>query len=83
MPRKRGVGDFVGESLASIRIPWLIPNGITPETYRAWKVRHGFADACNCAERKERLNRFGRWIGKPLRAAWAWRKQLPPPPPAE
>jgi hypothetical protein len=52
--RPLGLGDMVAK--------WLARIGITSASYRRWKVRCGLADACNCAERKEKLNRFGRWL---------------------
>lgn len=56
---------------------------ITPASYRRFKVRWGLADACNCGERKEKLNRFGRWVAKwRKRIAGRW-KALPPAPPGE
>jgi hypothetical protein len=48
---------------------WLAPRGITKAGYRRWKVRWGFADACNCPERQEGINAVGRWVAK-------WRKRL-------
>lgn len=57
---------------------FLSRRGITPAKYRRWKVRWGLADDCDCDGRKEKLNRFGRWAGKPLRRWW---KALPPPSP--
>lgn len=56
------------------KLVWLLAHvpffPITKESYRRWKVRNGFADACNCGERAEALNRFGRAVGKRLRATW-------------
>lgn len=58
-----GFGDWIARRLAKgIQIPFYGRASITPASYRRWKVRCGLADACNCAERKEKLNRFGRWL---------------------
>lgn len=49
-----GLGDLIAR--------WLAAVGVTKSRYRRLKVRWGLADACNCAERQEQLNRLGRWI---------------------
>lgn len=76
-----GFGDRFARYLA---LGYVIPFvKVTPESYRRWKVRWGFASACNCGERKEKLNRAGRWVVKPFRRFFAWLKALLPAPPAE
>jgi hypothetical protein len=54
------VSPGLGDHLAA----WLANHGIAPASYRRWKVRWGFTDACNCPERKEKLNRVGRWVSR-------------------
>lgn len=59
----RQLGDWLSRRLASgVRVPFYGRVSITTASYRRWKVRCGLSDACNCAERKEKLNRFGRWL---------------------
>lgn len=60
------IGDWLAKLLANI--PWV---RMTPKRWRQIKVAWGFADACNCSERKIALNKFGRWIVKPFRRAAA------------
>jgi hypothetical protein len=76
-----GLGDSFAYALAR---GWVVPFvKITPKSYRRFKVRWGFADACNCGERKEKLNRFGRWVAKRRNRIADWLKALLPAPPAE
>lgn len=51
---KRGLGDNVETMLAAL--------GITPERYVDVKQRFGLPPTCNCAGRKEWLNKVGRWL---------------------
>lgn len=60
-PPAHGWGDKLARALAR----W-----VTNEDYRRWKVRWGFANSCGCAERQEKLNAFGRYVGQRVRAAW-------------
>lgn len=48
-PASLGWGDRLGMALAKI--------GITDESVSAW-----VGAPCNCPERRERLNRLGRWV---------------------
>lgn len=45
--------------------------GITPDRYVAVKKEIGFPPSCNCAGRKEWLNKLDRWV----REQMPWRKQ--------
>lgn len=73
--RGAGLGNWVAARLASI--------GVTSASYRRWKVRCGLVDECKCDKRKEKLNRFGWMVAKPMRRAFAWLRswrQSPQPP---
>jgi hypothetical protein len=48
-----GLGDYTERLLKSI--------GVTPERYVAAKAFAGLAPTCNCAARKEWLNKVGEW----------------------
>ncbi len=48
-----GLGDYTEKLLAKI--------GVTPESYVAAKEFAGLAPTCNCAGRKEWLNRVSDW----------------------
>jgi hypothetical protein len=61
-PVEPGWGDRFGMWLAK---RWKI----TPRSYRKWKVRWGLSDACNCVERKQKLNRIGRTVSR-FRKKW-------------
>ncbi len=50
----------LGDKLAA----WLARNGITQASYRAAKVRWGFADACGCDWRIANLNGLGRCVAR-------------------
>lgn len=68
------LGDVAAMLLAR---GWLVPFiKITPASYRRFKVRWGLADDCNCAERKEKLNRFGRWLATRPKLSAAFRRWL-------
>lgn len=56
-----GWGDYAELVFASI--------GITPESYCTAKAMFGLPPTCNCADRKEWLNRVSDW----------WRGQPTPP----
>jgi hypothetical protein len=60
---------------------WLARRGVTPASYRDWKVRWGFAGACDCGGRKETLNRIGRCVYR-LRTTLMPPSPPAPPPPA-
>lgn len=49
------LGDYTERVLASI--------GVTKERYVEAKSLFGLAPTCNCPERKEWLNKVGKWIG--------------------
>ena len=61
-----GWGDWVAHRLAAVRI--------TEESYTEFKTKHGLMPTCNCPERREWLNEFGREFGrkkaKILRFLW-------------
>ena len=67
-------GDWIGIVLANIPILRL-----TPQRWREIKVAYGFTDACNCPERKIKLNIFGRRIARPLWTAARWLFRWFPP----
>lgn len=50
---RRGLGDWVELQLESI--------GITQERYMAFKQAAGLPPRCNCAQRKEYLNKLISW----------------------
>lgn len=54
-PEQSGLGDKIAS--------WLSAVGVTEENYVAIKEMFGLPPTCNCAGRKEWLNRVGRWIG--------------------
>jgi hypothetical protein len=62
-----GWGDKLTAWLAKPH--WFAPQGITEASYRALKVKWGFADNCNCPKRRQQINAVGRWVAK-------WRKRL-------
>jgi hypothetical protein len=49
-----GLGDRVSAALAAI--------GVTEDNYKQVKAVFGLAPTCNCAGRREWLNRVGRWL---------------------
>lgn len=53
-PRRSGLGDFTERMLSRI--------GVTPDRFAAAKEKFGLAPTCNCAKRKEWLNRVGEWL---------------------
>jgi hypothetical protein len=60
-----GWGDHVAEYL---KRRWKL----TECSYRMWKVRNGFRDACNCRERKQTLNWGGRKIKRLRQRIKGW-----------
>jgi hypothetical protein len=54
-PSPRGLGDFIESGLTYL--------GITQERWVEWKRSHGLPPTCNCVDRKEWLNNFGREFG--------------------
>ena len=52
---KRGVGDLVGEFLATL--------SVTPESYVAAKEKVGLPPSCRCEKRKAWLNKLGEQVG--------------------
>lgn len=60
--KRKGLGDLLEEALSAF--------GITSERVEALIGR-----PCGCGERRERLNRFGRWVSRFLSG-----KQEEPPP---
>jgi hypothetical protein len=56
----------VSRSLSSV--------GITKARYSRLRKWLGLDPRCGCAKREEAINRFGRWLGRPL-VAWQRRRQ--------
>lgn len=52
--KRRGLGDKLHD--------WLEQHGITEDRYRAVKELFGLPPTCNCAKRREWLNRVGEWL---------------------
>lgn len=61
---RRGLGDRIEIALRSC--------GVTKARYQAWKAWLGFAPACKCGERQERLNRLGRFLKSAWNRASTW-----------
>jgi hypothetical protein len=53
-PGSPGLGDRLTTALKKV--------GITEENYKAVKAMFGLPPTCNCAGRREWLNRVGRWL---------------------
>lgn len=53
-PKKMGLGDWTERALKKL--------GVTKERYKAAKEKFGLMPMCHCKERKEWLNKVGRWV---------------------